>query len=92
LFRLFESELSDGESQVAFYTLNYETTKFRKHYLEEMNMPMVRMNFAPHAYLKPDAIAGEVHEFDCRAAIYTYDPTTKKTLDPNLVGIESCSN
>ena len=57
-----------------------------------MNMTKVRMNFAPHAFVYPDAGPGVNFKENVRAAIYTSWKVDGRILyDSNLLGVESCS-
>ena len=56
-----------------------------------MNMEKVRMNFAPHAFLYPQAGPGVNLKQNVRAALYTtWNINGRLNYDSNLLGVESC--
>jgi hypothetical protein len=55
-----------------------------------MNMKKIRVNFAPHAFIYPDAAPGSNLKQNVRAAVYTnWKINGQDNFDPNLVGVEA---
>lgn len=70
-----------AEPGVDFYICNYSTASFRKHFLEKLHMPKVRINFAPHAYLYKNAKSGQEHDTNIYAALYSRNTETSGKFD-----------
>ena len=47
---------------VHYYILNFNSKPLKEDFLKDKNMPRVRLNFAPHAYLFPSAKVGEEYK------------------------------
>ena len=76
--------------QVHIMMVTLSAQELRHQVLMDRSQPYVRLNFAPHAYLYPDAKFGEEIKEDVVAAIYTVQG--KKIIDSELRGLQSCQD
>jgi hypothetical protein len=58
--------------------------------LVDKNMPRIRLNFAPHAYLWPSARFGQEFKTNVLAALYTSQEN--KWTHSSIRGIDECND
>jgi hypothetical protein len=75
---------------VHYYILNLNARELKHNQLVDKNMPRIRLNFAPHAYLWPQARFGQEIKINILSAIYTSQG--KEWIHSSLRGIDECND
>lgn len=85
-----EKEYINKPSQVHYYILNFNARAIKQQFLYDKCQSKVRINFAPHAYLWPNARFGLDIKTNIFACIYTSHQD--KMLHSSIRGIDECKD
>lgn len=83
-----EEKLITKCTQVHYYILNLNASHLKNQFLVDRNQKSIRLNFAPHAFLIPNAKQGQEFKLNVLSAIYTSNE--KLYVHSGLRGIEEC--
>eukprot|EP00347_Sterkiella_histriomuscorum_P005686 403355653 len=76
--------------QLHYYILNLNAKSFKNSFLLERNQSRVRINFAPHAYIWPNAKYGQDSKINILSAIYT--SYNNEMIHSSFRGIDECED
>jgi hypothetical protein len=76
--------------RVQFYLLNYNAKDLKNSFLVDKNMTRVRLNFAPHAYLYPNARNGDDIKNNVICCVYTSE--NGNFIHSSLRGVDDCND